>query len=151
MRQVLFVLALLAVILVAPVNAQEWSSEQLAVWGTIQGSWEVEKNKEDWCAKVCHPDMLAWGRDNPAPRNSEQTSLWMTRGFETSTRLENTLAPLAIVVHGDMAFAHYYYSTLSEGKDGKRTTEHGRYTDVLVNDGGEWKFITGHGGKDAEE
>ncbi len=151
MKQILIVSALLLVLAVAPASAQQWSSEQLAVWETIQGSWDVEKDKKDWCAEVCHEDLLAWGRDFPAPRNAQQTSTWLKRGFEDSTALENTLAPLAIVVQGDMGFAHYYYTTLSEDKDGKRTTEHGRYTDVLINDGGTWKFITWHGGKDSEE
>jgi len=151
MKKGLFVLVLLAVVFVPPASAQEWSSEQLAVWETIQSSWDMEKDKEDWCAEVCHENLMAWGRDFPAPRNAEQTSMWLMRGFEDSTALENTLAPIAIVVQGDMGFAHYYYSTLSEGTDGKRKTEHGRYTDVLVNDGGKWKFITWHGGKDSEE
>jgi hypothetical protein len=151
MKHCFVVLVVLAVLTAVPARAQEWSSEQLAVWETVQSSWDMEKNKQDWCAEVCHANLLAWGHEFPAPRNADQTSIWLKRGFENSTALENTLSPLAIVVQGDMGFAHYYYTTLSEGKDGKRTIEHGRYTDVLVNDGGKWKFITWHGGKDSEE
>jgi len=145
MKHVLMILVLSAVLVVPAATGQEWSAEQQEVWKTVKWTWDVDE--EDWCAKVCHPSVLAWGNDTPAPRNREQISTWWKLSRETSTTLEAEVTPVGIVVQGDTAVAHYYYSTLSENKDGKRTTEHGRYTDVLIKEDGKWVYFTWSGGE----
>jgi ketosteroid isomerase-like protein len=61
---------------------------------------------------------------------------------------EHELYPLAIVVHGDVAVAHYLYSSAYEDKDGESEINNGRYTDVLVRTEDGWKFLAWHGGDD---
>ena len=55
---------------------------------------------------------------------------------------------LAIVVHRDVAIAHYLYTNAEEDKEGAVEVSNGRYTDVLVRGADGWKFIAWHGGKD---
>ena len=145
MKQVLMILAALAVLVVSVATAQEWSAEQKEVWKVVKWTWD--EDDEDWCAKVCHPNLLAWGNENPAPRNREQVSAWWKRTSEMSTTLEAEVTPIGIAIQGNTAVAHYFYSTLSEDKDGKRTTENGRYTDVLIKEDGKWVYFTWSGGE----
>ena len=145
MRSSVMILFLVAVLTAPLAGAQEWSSEQQDVWKVVKWTWEAAPGT-DWCAEVCHPNLLAWGNDAPAPRNREQIQKWWKRNQETSKDLEVEITPIGIAVQGNTAVAHYYYSQLSEDKDGKRTTEHGRYTDVLIKEEGRWVYFSWSGG-----
>jgi ketosteroid isomerase-like protein len=61
------------------------------------------------------------------------------------------LYPLAIVVHDDVAVAHYLYSSAFEDKEGKIKMNTGRYSDVLVRTDNGWQFISWHGGNDKDD
>ena len=51
-------------------------------------------------------------------------------------------------MHDDIAVVHYYYTTITKNKkNGKKTTEKGKWTDVIINDRGKWKLVADHGGK----
>ena len=62
--------------------------------------------------------------------------------------MTHELYPLSFVVHGDMAVVHYLYTLAVQTRDKKVVVTNGRYTDVLVRDGTQWKFISWHGGDD---
>jgi len=146
MKHIPTILALMAILVAPAAIGQEWSAEQQEVWKVVKWTWEVDPGT-DWCAEVCHPNLLAWGNDAPAPRNREQIRKWWKRGQETSKDLDAEVTPIGIAIQGDTAVAHYYYSQLSENKEGKRTTEHGRYTDVLIREDGKWMYFTWSGGE----
>jgi ketosteroid isomerase-like protein len=55
---------------------------------------------------------------------------------------------LAITIGGDVAVAHYLYSTAYKPKNGDIEMSNGRYTDVLIRTEDGWKFIAWHGGDD---
>ena len=76
--------------------------------------------------------------------------MWARFNAEQSKGLLHELYPLSIVVHGDVAVAHYLYSMAAQTKDKKTVMSNGRYTDILVRDGTTWKFISWHGGSDSE-
>ena len=146
MKRLLMVLALLAVLVVPAAIGQEWSAEQQAVWKVVKWTWDVTE-ETDWCAEVCHPNALAWGNDTPAPRNREQISGWWRLNNESTKMLKADVTPIGIAVQGDTAVAHYYYSQLSEDKEGERKTQHGRYTDVLIKEDGKWMYFSWSGGE----
>lgn len=135
----------------SPVVAQSWSNEQLEVWGVIQAQWQaaMEKNAT-WPDRFLHEKFLGWTNENPAPRSKSSTRNWTRYGDENSTTLMQELYPLGIVVHGNTAVAHYFFSTATEDRKAERRTTHGRYTDILVRDGGTWRFIAWHGGDDPQ-
>ena len=52
------------------------------------------------------------------------------------------LSPMAIVIHGDVAVAHYLYTSAFENKDGEVEVNNGRYSDILVRTQDGWKFLS---------
>ncbi|NIO33190.1 MAG: DUF4440 domain-containing protein [Gemmatimonadetes bacterium] len=135
-----------------PGLAQNWSDDQLEVWAVIQAQWQAAMEKDaTWPERFLHESFLGWGNENPAPRDKASTDKWTRYGMENSTTLMQELSPIGIVVHGNTAVAHYFYSTASENRKGERETTHGRYTDVLVLDGGAWRFLAWHGGDDPDD
>ena len=74
--------------------------------------------------------------------------MWDRFNNEQSELIAHELYPLSIVVHDDVAIAHYVYTSANEDKDGKVEVSNGRYTDVLVRTDNGWKFIAWHGGDD---
>ena len=91
-------------------------------------------------------DFMAWPYESPAPRNVMSTRIWYEFRDDQGKVLEHELYRLSIVVHGDMAVAHYLYTQATESRDDEVAVVNGRYTDVLVRDNGEWRFISWHGG-----
>jgi ketosteroid isomerase-like protein len=76
--------------------------------------------------------------------------MWNKFDLESSAEkmLRHELYPLSIVVHDDVAVAHYLYTSASELKDGSIKMSNGRYTDILVRTEDGWKFLSWHGGAD---
>lgn len=147
-----FSLAGLTAWLAVPTQAQTWSSEQLEVWDVIQAQWQAAMAEDaTWPERFLHESFQGWSYENPAPRDKEATDRWTRYENENSTTLMQELHPIGIVVHGNTAVVHYFYSTANENRQGERETTHGRYTDVLVRDGDSWRFIAWHGGGDPED
>ena len=65
-----------------------------------------------------------------------------------SKMLEHELYFQNIVIEGDVAVAHYFYTSAYEDKDDEVEVSNGRYTDILVRTEDGWKFIAWHGGDD---
>ena len=77
--------------------------------------------------------------------------MWDRFNDKQGKSVMHELYPLAIVVHGDVAVAHYLYSSAFEDKEGKIEVNNGRYTDVLVKTDEGWRFISWHGGDDTDD
>jgi ketosteroid isomerase-like protein len=93
-------------------------------------------------------DFVAWPKTSPAPQNRSSIRLWNRFNSEQSKTIEHELYPLSIVVHGDLAIAHYVYTQATEDRKKEVTVANGRFTDVLVRDDNTWRFISWHGGDD---
>lgn len=115
----------------------------------IEEQWEAEeKGDENWIDSSLHDKFSGWGKTSPAPRSKASTALW-DRFYDTQGRtIEHELYFLNIVVHGDVAVAHYLYTSANQDKDDKVEVSNGRFTDVLVRTEDGWKFLAWHGGKD---
>ena len=122
-----------------PLVAQAWSAEQEAVLAVVEETW-VE-NDATWVARLTHPEMLGWNNTSPVPRNQATTGRWTEHGIESSTGLMHSLAPVGIVIRGDVAVAHYYASVSAEDREGKRETTTTRCTDTLTREGGQWLYL----------
>ena len=59
--------------------------------------------------------------------------------------------PVSIVVTGNLAVVHYRYTMARENYRKEREMVSGRYTDILLKDGGSWKFISWSGGDDPKK
>ena len=125
--------------------------DQADVWAQVESQWNAVENKDNkWIDKMLVDDFSGWGNESPAPRNKASTKMWTRFNNEISQMVAHELYPLSIVVHDDVAIAHYMYSsaTKQKSKDGKVETTNGRYTDVLVRTDDGWKFIAWSGGGD---
>ena len=129
-----------------PAAAQAISDDS-AVWAVIERAWAAEQRGETkWVDELLAPDFVGWPTDSPAPRDRRSTRLWVEYSARQSEVVEHELYPLSIVVHGDVAIAHYLYTAASRLKGQAVQQRQGRFTDVLVRIDGQWKFLSWHGG-----
>lgn len=151
MRKVVFLLSLIVLALPVLSAAQEWSPEQTEVWKVIVAQWDADQAGDStWTETALHASFQGWSNESPMPRDKESTKKWNKYGSENSTTHAQELSPVGIVVVDSTAVAHYFYSTAAEDRTGKHKTTHGRYTDVLIKQDGEWIFISWHGGDDTK-
>lgn len=129
--------------------AQEPEDDEADVWSTIEEEWNAsEKKNPKWPQRLMHDDLSAWDKSSPVPRDKDSMEMWYRFNQRTGKLVNHELYALSIVVHTDVAVAHYLYSTAYETKDGDFERSNGRYTDILVRTDDGWKFLAWHGGDD---
>ena len=129
--------------------AQGSADDQATVWATVEQVWAAEERGDDnWIDAMLSADFMGWPDSSPAPRSKSSTRMWTRFNAEQNKSMAHELYPLSIVVHGDVAIAHYLYTKAVQTKDKKTVMTNGRFTDVLVRDGTTWKFLSWHGGDD---
>ena len=133
----------------ASVHAEESADDPANVWSVIEGEWQaVEKGDKKWPDRLLTDDFAAWGKSSPAPRDKASTKMWNRFNEQIGKLVAHELYPLSIIVHDDVAVAHYLYSSAFQSKNDEIEMNNGRYTDVLVRTEDGWKFLTWHGGDD---
>ncbi len=139
--------ALALILASTPLFAQGSADDQAAVWAAVETLWTAEENGDtDWVDSMLSADFMGWPNQSPAPRSKASTRMWARFNANQAKGLTHELYPLSIVVHGDVAIVHYLYTSAMQNRDKSVEMENGRYTDVLVRDGGAWKFLSWHGG-----
>jgi hypothetical protein len=129
--------------------SQEIADDSADVWSVVEQEWQADENGDrDWPDRLLTDDFSGWGYDSPAPRSKSSTKMWDRFGEQMGKMVAHELYPLSIMVHDDVAVAHYLYSSAFKSKDGEIKMSSGRYTDVLVRADEGWKFLTWHGGDD---
>ena len=93
-------------------------------------------------------DYVGWDNGDVLPSNKEVTKKWVEFAYQGVKVPVYDIKPVAIKIHGEFAFVDYYYSMVKENKDGKKSFENGRWTDILMKKGDKWVLIGDHGGKD---
>lgn len=123
--------------------------DQADVWAAVEDQWDAEKNGDKkWIDRMLVDEFSGWTKNSPAPRSKASTRMWDRFNDELGSIVAHELYPLAIVVNGDMAIAHYLYTSAFQDKDDEVEMSNGRYTDILVRTDAGWKFIAWHGGDD---
>ncbi len=129
--------------------AQDSSDDSANVWAVIEGEWNAnEKGDRKWPERLLTNDFTGWGKNSPAPRSKSSTKMWNDHSAKIGKMIAHELYPLSIVIHDDVAVAHYLYSSVFESKDGGVENSNGRYTDILVRTEDGWMFLAWHGGDD---
>ncbi|MBT8098149.1 MAG: nuclear transport factor 2 family protein [Gammaproteobacteria bacterium] len=129
--------------------AEDDTDDQADVWATIESQWIAEENNDKrWVDRLLADEFSGWPTNSPAPRTKASIKMWDRFNDEHGNLVAHELYPLAIVVQGDVAIAHYLYSSAYMSKDDKLERNNGRFTDILVRTGDGWKFIAWHGGDD---
>ncbi len=126
--------------------AQKWSAKQQEVWKAVENWWELEKNKDaEGIKALFHKDYIGWTWGEYAPGGQAEALRWASHMIPKGKIAYTNLKPLDILVMGDIAVLHYYYST-RETVDGKERVRQGRWTDVWKKEGGKWLLIADSGG-----
>jgi hypothetical protein len=149
MKRLPILAALAVALLLQPwqASAQTWSPQQQEVWGVVQAQWQASMAKDTgWMERFLHRDFRGWTAGEPAPRDKESAGRWARYDMESGSTVVQDLVPTAIVVHGNTAVVHYHYSQARTDREGKHRTVHGRYTDTLVKEGNQWRFLAWNGG-----
>ena len=129
--------------------AQDAANDSADVWSVIEEEWNAdEKGDKKWPDRLLTEDFSGWEIDSPAPRSKSSTKMWDRFNEQLGKMLAHELYPLSIVVHDNVAVAHYLYSSAFQSKDGDIEMRSGRYTDVLVRTDEGWRFLAWHGGND---
>lgn len=132
----------------APAFAQEWSKAQKEVWRTVEKAWELMAKRDlDGFLSMLHDDYSGWYYESAMPGCKETARKWGEYYYKKSKVLVWDIKPVAIKVHGNFAFVHYYYSALYEEEKGEETFSKGRWTDILKKEGDKWLLIGDHGGE----
>jgi len=140
--------AILFLLSVLSIQAQQWSAEQKEVWAGVEAYWAVimSENPLDFL-NYFDDSYNGWEYESETPhiKADVQKSLkyWTTKG----KTVLYTITPARIWVSGNFAYVHYYYSEVNEGADGKPMPESGRWTDILMKKGNKWVMVGDHGGK----
>lgn len=145
-----FVLGLIAVLGVSTGYAQDIRDDEADVFLAIEQEWNAAlAGDQDEVDDMLADTFMGWNKNSPAPRSKRSTSKWSRFvEDEVGKMLHYELYPLSITVHGDVAIAHYLYSTAFKPKGGDVKMTNGRYTDVLLRGEDGWKFVAWHGGDD---
>ncbi len=144
-----YALAAMTLMFAGIAAAQDTAADQASVWAVVERQWNaVEAGDKKWMDELLADDFTGWPKNAPAPRNKASTKMWNRFNESQGTVVAHELYPLAIVVHDDVAVAHYLYTSAYKNKDDEVEMNNGRYTDVLVRTGDGWKFLTWHGGAD---
>jgi len=129
--------------------AEEATDDPADVWSMIEEEWNAnEKGDKKWPDRLLAEDFTGWGKDSPAPQDVASTKMWVRFNEQTGKMLAHELYPLSIVVHDDVAVAHYLYRSAFQPKGGDIAMSNGRYTDILIRTADGWKFLAWHGGDD---
>jgi ketosteroid isomerase-like protein len=129
--------------------AQDDTDDEADVILIIEEQWDAEqKGDRDWIDERLVSDFSGWPKNAPAPRSKSSTRKWDRFSDSQGETIEHELYFQNIIVHGDVAVAHYFYSSAYQDNDDKVEMSNGRYTDVLVRTDDGWKFLAWHGGDD---
>jgi len=133
-------------------SAQTWTPEQQELWKFEELQWQMAKDKDlSWIDKMVHPNLSYWDSDQQSPQNKASLARWNRYNSANATVLEQELFPISATMTGNVAVLQYRYMVARENAKKERETASGRYTDVLVKEGGRWLFIAWAGGDDPKK
>ncbi|HTT58357.1 MAG TPA: nuclear transport factor 2 family protein [Opitutaceae bacterium] len=135
-----------------PAHAQEWSPAQKEIWQNVEAYWKLgaEKNLDGFLAYFAD-DYVGWETGSPLPTTKASLRKWLEHDFKVNDTVVYEVKPVAIVIHGDVAFVDYYYSQITRGPDAKEKSESGNWTDILIKQGDKWVLIGDHGGRTSKD
>ena len=146
--KVIFVSIILSTLYAFSLNAQQWTDAQKEVWEAVK-TYNDLASQGDIQGFLSYFDEFysGWPYTIDAPGDKEQVITFVNYWLPNYKSLYQTLTPAKIWVNGNFAYVHYYYTDLSEDKDGKKKLEKGRWTDILMKKNGKWIMVGDHGGE----
>ena len=136
---------LIAFLAATSLTAQEWTEDQLEVWKVSQDMWEKWKTKDfDGAFANIHDSYQGWNNESPLPMSKKKWMDQMKPYMEMMSDLTYSNEPARIVVVGDAAVIHYYFSysfVITQGEKKKQISNKGKYSEFYARDKGQWMMI----------
>jgi ketosteroid isomerase-like protein len=147
----LFAALAVALMSVGIASAQEWSAAQKEVWKSVETYWELGAEEDlDGFMSYFADDYLGWSTSSAMPQTKADVRKWTAHDFKTNQTVLQTLKPVGIAIHGDVAFVHYYFTGLQKNAKDEEKTIRGRWTDILKKQGNRWVLIGDSGGRTSQ-
>ncbi len=138
--------ALLLTLMVPVTLAQDWTPAQQQVLDRVEQCIDFFNSDQFEGIMDCiHDDFSGWLYGDPVLRGKNNFSTLGRFYMENLSVSAAEFRPLKVLILGDVAVVHYYTYTIY---DGTMEVSRDRWTDILVNDGGTWRWIADHGGTD---
>ena len=131
---------------IIPALGQELSAEQQEVWQFIENCQDAIAAEDEEAFDCFHDEFIGWFYPDLLPRTAEAQRSFMAIQFDTTEIPAAHVTPIAVQVYGDFAIAHYFVRYVIRSQDGSDAEARDRYTDVLIKENGNWKWISDHGG-----
>ena len=132
--------------------ADTMSADQQDLWKLEQQQWKMSAAKDSsWIDSMVHPNLKFWDRTSPMPRDKASLKLWNRLEQADSTVLAQEIFPISATITGNVAVLQYNYMVARENYRKEHETVTGHYTDVLIKQGNDWKFIAWAGGDDPKK
>ena len=128
---------------------QSFSKAEQKVIEGVESYWSdfAGKDKNKWLDDF-HDSYKGWDVGSELLNTKKDNIKWNNYTWGKDEILFWDITPIGVVLHDNIAVVHYYYTIISKNKkNGKKTTEKGKWTDVIINDGGKWKLVADRGGK----
>ena len=121
--------------------AQDAATDRADVWSIVEQQWDLEAaGDKKWIDRYLAEDFSGWQKNSPAPRSKASTKMWDRFADSQGSMVAHELYPLEIIVHDDVAIAHYMYSSAYKSKDGEVEMNNGRFSDILVRTADGWRI-----------
>ena len=142
--QKLLVFGALALFLPNTARSQDLTPAQQEIWDIEVACWEAKTSAE--YMPCFHEDFVGWGLGSTVTTTKAQRALAFTYRFETEELVFLQLIPVDIIIHGNMAVVMYVanFTTKNRASGEEQNVTH-RWTDIFVNDGDRWAWISDHG------
>ena len=140
----LSVIAAMLAVLASPLIAAKGS-------GSAQSCWTpaFKAGNADAVAQCYAPDAVLWLPGGPMLKGRDAIRAGYVGFFAASSIKSVTLTEMGKSTHGNDATSWGRFSIVAVSKkDGKESTENGRYTDVSRKIGGRWQYVVDHASDD---
>ena len=82
------------------------------------GKLDAKRDLEDFLSYF-HSDYSGWYIRTPLLDSKPALRKWLMQMYKNRQTLVHDIRPVAIKIHGDIAFVHYYYMQLIKDAEGK--------------------------------
>ena len=126
-------------------DAQEWTKEQKEVWTEVENMWKNwQANDIDAAFANVDEGYLGWNNELPVPTSKAKWMASMKNYSDKVSRKEYNIEPVRIVVKGDAAVVHFYFSysyLYTEDDEKHKISYKGKWSDFFIKDGGNWMLL----------
>lgn len=149
LKAIVFVLC--TFLFISSAMAQEWTKDQLELWKSIEASWAKWQGGDvEGSMAMFHEGYLGWSNEYPMPADKAKISKMWNMMKDNYKVMFLDLEPVRIVVVGDAAVAHYYFSFYASFM-GKEESVKGKNSEFYIKEGGKWLLLGDHTYSQAKE